>query len=161
MSEEDFDVGRKIGLVARSNRELYEHVKSIAKQKKLKMSEVITDALELWTMYNTLNEIDPRSLVVAMNLVERMLDRSVKLLVQLGNVFTSEFVKTTLELALSSYPQQKEQVSQEQKNESKQLLSQVMYPLLVNLLNTLVSIITPQYQHQQYKMLDKTIKVEE
>ncbi|RLG74055.1 MAG: hypothetical protein DRO14_06095 [Thermoprotei archaeon] len=98
---EEFEVGRRVGVVARRNRELYESVKLVAKQKGLTMSEVLEEALELWRIYQTFEDVSPKALVAAIHFVEHMLNRAVELLVKLGAVFTSEFFKTNIDVLQS------------------------------------------------------------
>lgn len=149
--EEDFDVGRKIGVVARKNRALYETVKQVAKQKGKKMGEVLAEALELWRLYQTLEDVDPKAMVAALSFMEHMLNRAVELLVKLGAVFTSEFFKTNLsmlgELAQTQQTPQQVQQTQEAKPSQAELLKeqmrltmmQTMLPMIMSIIQQLLA----------------------
>lgn len=166
MSEEDFETGRMIGLVARKDKALYERVRAVAKTRKKKMQDVITEALDLWYLYQTMEGVDPRALSVAIAFVEHMLDRATRILVQLGQVFTSEFVKTSLELMASPPSQQSPQQEQQKTDVAETMRTQVMstlMPMVMNLLQTLVAsmVKTPLPQTQAPPLTARQVKVEE
>jgi hypothetical protein len=149
MSEEDFDVGRKIGLVARRNRELYETVKQIAKRKGMKMQDVLTEALDIWRLYQTLEEVEPKALVAALSFIEHMLNYSASLLVKLGSVFTSEFFRSTMamagELSQLQQTQQAQQQTQQQspvsevKEQLRLMILQSMMPMLMSIIQQIIA----------------------
>lgn len=167
MSEEDFETGRRLGLVARKDKELYNRVKAIAKQKKMKMSDVITEALELWTLYSQMQDIDPRALVVALSFMEHMMSRTVTLLVQVSQLFTSEMVKSMLELMANppapSLPQETE--AKQYRSEIAKTLMPVMTQLLMQILMNVLKSMYPQVQvpsvSQPQALTTRTVKVEE
>jgi hypothetical protein len=149
VSEEYFDAGRKIGLVARKNRELYETVKQIAKRKGMKMQDVLEEALNIWRLYQTLENVDPKALVSAIAFIEHMLNYSVSLLVRLGQAFTSEFVRSTMGIATElstiqtqvAQQQQAQTQQQAQQNIVSELKEQMRISIMQSIIPMLMSII--------------------
>lgn len=152
VAEEDFEVGRRVGVVARKNRALYETVKQVAKQKGKKMGDVLTEALELWRLYSTLEDVDPKSLVAAISFYEHMLNHAVEVLVKLGAVFTSEFFRTNMsflnELAGSQQAPQAEQAPQNKpspteliKEQMRITMMQALLPMFMNMIQQILAVV--------------------
>jgi len=145
------------------------------------MGDVLAEALELWRLYETLEDVDPKAMVAALSFTEHMLNRAVELLVKLGAVFTSEFFRTNLnmigELAGSQQapqPPQAEQAktspSEALKEQMKLTMMQTMIPLMMSMVQQILATVTktasgnvqlPQMNIPAAQQNTKTIKVEE
>lgn len=150
--EEEFETGRRLALVARRNRELYESVKMVARQRGKKVSDVMEEALKLWHMYATLEEVDPKALVAGIAFVEHMLDFAIRVLANIGAVFTSEFIQSQLEtiaqLRASATPQtptpqekpsEKPSVSETLKEQLRLQLQSSMIPIVIGILKQMLA----------------------
>jgi len=152
VESEDFEVGRKIGVVARKDRELYETVREVAKKRGKKMGDVLTEALELWRLYETLEDVDPKSFVASLSFMEHMLNKAVELLVKLGTVFTSEFFKQNMGLIAeftkppTEEKQEKQQTTQTPtniyKDQVKAMMMQSLIPMLMSIVQQLVATVS-------------------
>jgi len=99
IEEDDREVGTLLAAGAKRNREVYEQFKRIAAERGLKTSEAVEEALRLWTLSKTIRDIDPDTLIAAINFVNYMREQSVKELLALGKLFTSEFFKVQMGIA--------------------------------------------------------------
>jgi hypothetical protein len=146
--EEMLDIGRKVALVARRDKELYEKVKRVAKQRGKTLQDVLSEAFELWYLYETLEQIDPKTLAIAIQLIRHLMEWSIDTMVKMGAVFTSEFIRSNIAVATDlartlTPPSQSAQSAQSQiqQIQSPQQLVQYMYSQLVApLLTTVMSL---------------------
>jgi len=153
--EKALRVGRLLATVAKKDRDLYESVKAVARRKGKKVSEVLTEALEIWQLYSTLEEVDPKALVAAIYFVKDMMKFTVSLLAEVGTVFVSDFIQSQLEAVqelAAQYRQTQPQmqasatqsggerpsVADQMKEAVKMQLYNALLPLLINTLNNLL-----------------------
>ena len=91
--DEEGEAGRLLGVAAKADRASYEQFKQIASTRGMKVSEAVNEALRLWTLSKTLQGVDTDAMIAAINFVNYMHEQSVKELLALGKLFTSEFFK--------------------------------------------------------------------
>jgi hypothetical protein len=175
--EELLDVGRKLALVSRKDKALYERVKRIAKMRGETLQEVLATGFELYELYSTLEGLDPKALAIAIRLVEHFYERAIETMVKLGGLLTSDYIRSNLaiasELAKSmseTTPQQSTQSTQSPDQLMKQLQYNMLlnmitpiYTMLINLLASLGGVKTPlpQLPITQQQSTKPTFIVEE
>jgi len=140
IKEEMLDIGRKVALVARRDKDLYEKVKRVAKQRGKTLQDVLSEAFEIWYLYQTLEQIDPRTLAIAIQLIRHLMEWSIDTMVKMGAVFTSEFIRSNIavatDLAKTITPPTTPPQPQSQQIQNPQQLIQTMYSQLVTPLVT-------------------------
>ena len=137
IEEEDAEAGRMLAAASKRNKEVYEQFKRMAAERGLKTSEAVEEALRLWTLSKTIQNIDPDTLIAAINFVNYMREQSVKELLALGKLFTSEFFKVQMGIAQeiaaqTAPPEPKEQPKQPNPDEvlKQQLKFQMMNTMI-------------------------------
>jgi hypothetical protein len=145
--EELLDIGRKLAVISRRDKELYERVKRIAKMRGETLQDVLATGFELYELYTTLESLDPRTLSIAIRLVEHFLERSIDLLVRLGGLLTSEYVRSNILLAseLSKATQQPQQLTTETHSPElmvKQLQYNMLYTMIMPLFSTVLNLLS-------------------
>ena len=144
VNEEAFETGRLVALVARKDKELYKRVREMARAKHKSLQDVLAEAFELYELYSTLEHIDPKSLTVAIQLVEYFYRRAIETLLGLGALFTSDFFRISTAIAselAKTVPQQTQQVQQQQPQvplDIKQMYMNTVLPMVMNMLNNLL-----------------------
>ena len=99
ITEEESEAGTLLSTVSKRNKALYEQFKKQAALRGLKTSEAVEEALKLWTLSLNIRDIDPDALIAAINFVNYMREISIKELLALGKLFTSEFFKVQMGIA--------------------------------------------------------------
>ena len=150
--EEEEEAGRPLGAVAKRNRDVYEQFKREAALRGLKTSEAVEEALKLWTLSKNIQNIDPDALVAAINFVNYMREVSIKELLALGKLFTSEFFRVQMgiaqEIAAQAQPQKEETTKQPSPDEmvKQQMKLQIMntiIPLYLQVVQQLLNALNP------------------
>lgn len=133
--------GRYLSVLKRVNPQLYVEVKEIAKSRGIKMHEALEEALTIWKMYQSLEGIDPRALVSALTFIEHMFDVSIRMLVQLSQIFTTEWWNSQMMLIqqLQQQAQQQEQPKAVSEPSMKSQVRAMMMPILMGLIQQLMS----------------------
>ena len=153
LEEEEKEAGILLAAGAKRNREVYEQFKRIAAERGLKTSEAVEEALRLWTLSKTIQNIDPDTLIAAINFVNYMREQSVKELLALGKLFTSEFFKVQMGIAQeiaaqTAPPEPKEQPKQPNPDEvlKQQLKFQMLntiIPLYMGIMQQMLKALNP------------------
>jgi len=137
IEDEDREVGTLLAAASKRNKEVYEQFKRIAAERGLKTSEAVEEALRLWTLSKTIQNIDPDTLIAAINFVNYMREQAVKELLALGKLFTSEFFRVQMGIAQeiaaqTAPPEPKEQPKQPSPDElmKQQMILQLMQTIL-------------------------------
>lgn len=143
VNEEAFETGRLVALVARKDKELYKRVREIARAKHKSLQDVLAEAFELYELYSTLEHIDPKSLTVAIQVVEYFYRRAIETLLGLGALFTSDFFRISTAIAselAKTAPQQTQQVQQQPQVplDIKQMYMNAVLPMVMNMLNNML-----------------------
>jgi len=158
--EEDFEVGRILGVIARKHPELYAELQEYAESTGKKMSELLSEALAVYYDYIHFKNVDSMCLVSALRLLEMLLQRLVDFMMTLNQFFTSEFFRQQIEI-LSQIQQQRQQIATEaveqtKKEESKSKMVEVKSRItelaittMMNLVSTMISNLTRMYGGQQ------------
>ena len=97
--EEEEEVGRILGAVAKQDREVYEQFKRQAALRGLKTTEAAIEAFKLWNLSRNIRAVDPDALIAAIDFINYMEEASIKKLLALGKLFTSEFFKVQMGIA--------------------------------------------------------------
>jgi hypothetical protein len=146
--EELLEAGRKLALVARKDKALYERVKKIAKMRGESLQEVLTTGFELYELYSTLEGLDPKALAIAIRLVEHFLERSIEILVKLGGLLTSDYIRSNLAIASELAKSMSETTTQQQQQSTqspdqlvRQLQFNMIYTLILPLYNVVLSLL--------------------
>lgn len=152
IGEEDREVGTLLAAVAKKNRDIYERFKEEAAARGLKTSEAVEEALRLWTLSKTMRDIDPETLIAAINFVNYMREQAVKELLALGQLFTSEFFKVQMgiasQIAQQTAPEPQEQPKQSSpdelmKQQLKLQMMQTILPLYMGIMQQLIKALNP------------------
>ena len=149
IDSESAETGRLLSGVARKNRELYEQFKQMASTRGMKPSEAVEEAIRLWTLSKTLRDIDPETMIAAIDFVNYMREQSIRELLALGKLFTSEFFKVQMaiakEVASQTIPQEppteyEKKPSPEDmiRQQLKLQMMQSMMPMLMNILKQMM-----------------------
>lgn len=169
--DENLMKGRDLGVIARTNPSLYEEIRNVAKVKGKKMSEIIDEALHIWYISQSLEDVDPKCLVGAMAFLENMLYFTAKLMLSLGTFFSSQYFRENMSLAMDIAKQELErQLKQSQqpedafKTQMKTMMFNMLMPLMMNILQTVMSSLklpASNVQNLNLPQSKKNIKVEE
>ena len=147
LEEEEREAGTLLSTVAKQNRGIYEQFKKVAALRGLKPSEAVMDAIRLWTLSETMRDIDSTTLMTIINFVNYMEEASIKKLLALGKLFTSEFFKFAAGIAQEAVaqtaPAQTEQSKQPSpdemiKQQMKLQMMQTMIPLYMTIMQQLL-----------------------
>ena len=152
MSEEEMELGRLLGTVSSQKSSIVEEFKSVAREKRMKISRALEEAISLWIDFQELKNVDPASLLMAMKLYERMMLTSTKLLVEISKIFSGGLVQSqlqTIQQLLFQYTAQEQAQEQPSEQPQKQLppelasakakLYGMMVNMLVNMLSTMMA----------------------
>ena len=128
LEEEEKEAGILSAAGAKRNREVYEQFKRQAALRGLKTSEAVEEALKLWTLSCNIRDIDPNALIAAINFVNYMREVSIKELLALGKLFTSEFFKVQMGIAqeIAAQTAQPAQTEQPKQPNPDEVLKQQM-----------------------------------
>ena len=181
MSEEEMELGRLLGTVSSQKSSIVEEFKSVAREKRMKISRALEEAISLWIDFQELKNVDPASLLMAMKLYERMMLTSTKLLVEISKIFSGGLVQSqlqTIQQLLFQYTAQEQAQEQPSEQPQKQLppelasakakLYGMMVNMLVNMLSTMMASMmksftgtsTPQKARKIAKKIEKIDKEE-
>jgi len=138
IEEDDREVGTLLAAGAKRNREVYEQFKRIAAERGLKTSEAVEEALRLWTLSKTIRDIDPDALIAAINFVNYMREISIKELLALGKLFTSEFFKVQMGIAQEVAAQTAQTAPPEQETKPPNPDEILKQQLKFQMLNTMI-----------------------
>lgn len=133
ITEEDAEIGSLIGSASRRNKAVVEQFKQIAAQKGVKVSEAVEEALKLWTLSHSLREADPDTLIAAIQFINYMREQTIKELLALGKLFTSEFFKVQMGIAnelIQAQAQAQQPAPQQPQNPTDQLKEQMRIQML-------------------------------
>jgi len=144
--EEDFEVGRLLGVIARKHPELYAELQEYAESTGKKMTELLSEALAVYYDYIHFKNVDSMCLVSALRLLEMLLQRLVDFMMTLNQFFTSEFFRQQIEI-LSQIQQQRQQIATEaveqtKKSEESKKMIEVRAKLTELAINTMMNMVT-------------------
>ncbi|MEM2158378.1 MAG: hypothetical protein QXO72_05135 [Sulfolobales archaeon] len=144
MSEEDMEVGRQLGGLARAGFNV-KKVKEIAKRRNKKVSEVLIEALELYDIVDTFEDVDPRCLAVGLKLAEHLMMYTTRLLVESSKVYSTEMVQHVVQsyaAALNQYAQQQSMQQAQAASAVQNPMAALMAPLMTQLMSMITNLIT-------------------
>ena len=140
--EEDFSVGRYIGVIARKDPKLYERLKSYAETQGLKFTDIVYQALIMYDEYMSLATVDTKSLLAAIRLIDHLFKRLLDMMMALNQFFTSEFFQQQIGI-IHQLQQQRQQTMQKIQEEHKKSKQQEIKAKLVEMtMNTMMSILS-------------------
>ena len=135
LSQEEKEIGSLLGVSARRNKAVYQQFKELAARSGLKPSEAVEEALQLWVLSRQLRDVDPDTLVATIHFVNYMREQSIKELLALGELFTSEFFKVQMRIAQellsrTAPPEQETKPSNPEKLMIQQMRLQMMQTII-------------------------------
>ena len=99
ITDKETEAGILLGAVAKQDRGVYEQFRKVAALRGLKPSEAAIDAIRLWTLSETMRDIDSTTMMTIINFMNYIEESSIKKLLALGKLFTSEFFKVQMGIA--------------------------------------------------------------
>ncbi|MEM4068087.1 MAG: hypothetical protein QXV17_14640, partial [Candidatus Micrarchaeaceae archaeon] len=72
MSEEDLEVGRQLGGLAKAGFDV-KRLKEIARRRRKKVSEILAEAIDLYEMVYLMENVDPKCLASGLQLAEHLM----------------------------------------------------------------------------------------
>ncbi len=143
------DAGK--GGIAKSNKEAYEELKSIAKAFGLSESEAFVQAVELFKQAKLLENLDPKCFLAGYNFAINLMRQNLLVLLGLSKIMVSEYMVSqmdllrTLDQMRAQMMEQLQQQVQTQEREQKpsvppevrQMMMQTMMQMLLKMLGNL------------------------
>lgn len=137
MSEEDLEVGRQLGGLAKAGFDV-KRLKEIARRRRKKVSEILAEAIDLYEMVYLMENVDPKCLASGLQLAEHLMLYSTRILSETSKIYSSEMVQHVLQ----SYAVAMSQSSQQQQQSQTQALNP-LGNMIMSLMTSLLNILTP------------------
>lgn len=148
-------------VLSRTNagKSLIRAVKEIAERRGIRFSDAVAEALDTWTLAASLENIDAKSLVAAMQFYRTMINDTIKMISSSVSLLSSSFMESLMKMqqsymesaqqtiaqqlaAIQSTPRE-EPVQKEQPNQVQQIMQPVIQQLMMNTLMQLVDRLMP------------------
>lgn len=150
LDEDEASAGRYIGVIAREDQALYEALKEAARVRKVKISDVFREALELWYLAKNLEGMDSKCLVGALIFLNNVMEQVIKMMTFSSSFFVSQYFRDTSalvhelaqELAAKKQQEEEEKKAAPPAPEFSDMLKVAMMPVVFQIVQQVIKGIT-------------------
>ncbi len=111
----DEEVGGVTSALAKSDsgKSLVRAVREIAEKRGIRFSDAVAEALDTWTLAASLENVDPKALVAAMQLYRTMINDTIRMISSSVSLLSSSFMESMMKLQ-QSYMESAQQIVAQQ-----------------------------------------------
>lgn len=142
MSEEDLEVGRQLGGLAKAGFDV-RRLKEIARKRRKKVSEVLAEAISLYEMVYLMENVDPKCLAAGLQIAEHLMLYSTRILSEASKIYSSEMVQHVLQSYAAAVSQSHQPPPQQQTQQSEAPALNPLATVITTLATSLMNAITP------------------
>lgn len=158
---EEEEIAGATSVISRSSagKSLIRAVKEIAETRGIKFSDAVAEALDTWTLATTLENVDAKALVAAIQLYRTMINDSIKMISSSVTLLSSSFMESLLKMQQSYMETAQQAMAQqlaavqatqnepkevrEPPNQVQQMLQPIIQQLMMNALMQLMEKLMP------------------
>lgn len=142
MSEEDLEVGRQLGGLAKAGFDV-RRLKEIARKRRKKVSEVLAEAISLYEMVYLMENVDPKCLAAGLQIAEHLMLYSTRILSEASKIYSSEMVQHVLQSYAAAVSQSHQPPPQTQTQQAEAPTLNPLTSLVMTLTTSLMNALTP------------------
>lgn len=138
MSEEDRIASRLVGAASRAGLDV-ERIKRIARARRKKVSQVIAEAIELYEMVSTLDNIDTKCLAAGLAISRELISIATQIMGDVARMYSTEIVQAMLSMYNQAMESAAKEGEKERKPEALEAMKATMIQSMINMVNAILS----------------------